>query len=260
MELLESVTFIGVVSFLTLAIGILVKVIGLPDQIKKNYKRKSTEGQATSFWVIAWLAYLLWTYYGILKNDGVIIIGQGLGVLTTGIILWQIFIYRKNKVAIIDGENNHIEESKQVKGKDYIGVGGGCLILNDKKEVLLIRRAGEVRNEAGWWSKPGGSVKFGEKVEEAMIREMKEELNIDVKITGYLPHTDHIITKNSNDEEQHWVAFNLIAKIISGTPKNMEFHKCDKIGWFALDKLPEKITQTTSEPVENYLAGRYIKF
>jgi len=54
------------------------------------------------------------------------------------------------------------------KGKDYIGVGGGCLILNDKNEVLLIRRAGEVRNEAGYWSKPGGGVKFGETAEEAM--------------------------------------------------------------------------------------------
>lgn len=282
MELLESITFIGVVSFLTLAIGILVTVVGLPDQIKKNYKRKSTEGQATSFWVTAWLAYLLWTYYGVLKNDGVIIIGQGLGVLTTGVILWQIFIYRKNKVAIIDGKNNPIEESKQMKGKDYIGVGGGCLILNDKKEVLLIRRAGEVRNEAGWWSKPGGSVKFGEKVEEAMIREMKEELDINVKITGYLPHTDHIIkcgkgldlrrdVANAKGRErpnlgeyddskiEHWVAFNLVAKIISGTPKNMEPHKCDKIGWFVMDNLPEKITQTTKEPVENYLAGRYIK-
>ncbi len=146
------------------------------------------------------------------------------------------------------------------KGKDYIGIGGGCLILNDREEVLLIRRAGEVRNEAGWWSKPGGGVKFGEKVEEAMIREMKEELGIEVKIIGYLPHTDHIITEKTSDEKQHWVAFNFIAKIIGGEPKNMEPDKCDKIGWFPLNKLPKKITQTTKEPVENYLVGKYIKF
>ncbi len=145
------------------------------------------------------------------------------------------------------------------KGEDYIGVGGGCLILNDRKEVLLIRRSGEVRNEAGWWSKPGGGVKFGEKVKEAMIREMKEELDIEVEIIGYLPHTDHIITKETNEDEQHWVAFNFIAKIINGQPKNMEPHKCDKIGWFPLDKLPEKITQTTKEPVENYLEGKWVK-
>jgi ADP-ribose pyrophosphatase YjhB (NUDIX family) len=144
------------------------------------------------------------------------------------------------------------------KGKDYIGVGGGCLIMNDKNKVLLIRRAGEVRNEAGYWSKPGGAVGFGEKVADAMIREMKEELDIEVEIIGMLPHTDHIITKQTNKDEQHWVAFNLIAKITRGELKNMEPHKCDKVGWFPMDKLPEKITQTTKEPVENYLAGRFV--
>jgi ADP-ribose pyrophosphatase YjhB (NUDIX family) len=157
------------------------------------------------------------------------------------------------------------------KGKKYIGVGGGCLILNDKEEILLIRRAGEVRNEAGWWSKPGGGIKFGEKAKDAMIREMKEELSIDVKIVGLLPHTDHII-KSPNlsvrdlaivDADggniEHWVALNFVAKIINGQPKNMEPHKCDKIGWFPLGKLPKKITQTTREPIENYLAGRYFK-
>ncbi len=147
------------------------------------------------------------------------------------------------------------------KGKDYIGVGGGCLILNDKEEVLLIRRAGEVRNEAGWWSKPGGGVKFGETAEKAMIREMKEELDIEVEIVGCLPHTDHIIKTETGDNntDQHWVALNFIAKIKSGQPKNMEPHKCDKIGWFAMDNLPEKITQTTAEPIKNYLEGRFLE-
>ncbi len=283
MELLHSITLIGVVSFLTLAIGILVKLIGFPDQVRINYKHKSTDGLSTSFMIISWLAYALWTFYGILKGDRVIIIGQGLGVLTAGIILWQIFIYRRNKASIVREEDRDKSKNEMKKGKDYIGVGGGCLILNDKNEVLLIRRAGEVRNEAGYWSKPGGGVKFGETAEETMKREMKEELDIDIEITGYLPHTDHIIKKRERrkgfaskrteaiakgrerqnleerGEYQHWVALNFIAKIISGQPQNMEPHKCDKIGWFAMDKLPEKITQTTSEPIANYLAGRYIK-
>lgn len=176
------------------------------------------------------------------------------------------------------------------KGKDYIGVGGGCLILNDKDEILLIKRAGEVRNEAGYWSKPGGGVKFGEKAEDAMVREMKEELGIEVKIIGLLPHTDHVIEKQKRgkrlflEEErnevkrrercdleergnkkrfekiEHWVALNFVAEIVSGEPKNMEPNKCDEIAWFPLDKLPEKITQTTKEPVENYLAGKWIEF
>ncbi len=143
-----------------------------------------------------------------------------------------------------------------IKGKDYVGVGGGCLILNDKDEVLLMKRAGEVRNEAGWWSKPGGGVDFGETAEKAMIREMKEELDIKVEIIGYLPHTNHF----TKDKEQHWVALNFVAKIISGKPKIMEPHKCDKVDWFSMNKLPKKITQTTEEPIKNYLDGKWIEF
>jgi len=143
---------------------------------------------------------------------------------------------------------------KLLQGKDYIGVGGGVLIVNDDGDVLLMKRGRDVRNESGWWSKPGGGVKFGETAIEAMKREMKEELDIEIEITGYLPHTDHII----ESENQHWASFNFIAYITKGEPKNMEPEKCDAIKWFALDKLPKKITQTTSEPIENYINKKYI--
>ncbi len=92
---LETITFAGVIGVLTLVIGILVKAVGLPDQIKKNYNRKSTEGLSTWFMALSCVSYSLWTFHGILQKDMVLVLGQGLGILTTGIILWQIFIYRK---------------------------------------------------------------------------------------------------------------------------------------------------------------------
>ena len=88
-----------------------------------------------------------------------------------------------------------------------------------------------------------------------MRREIKEELNIEIEITGYLPHTDHIIEM----EGQHWASFNFIAHIVSGEPQNMEPEKCNAIKWFALNELPKKITQTTCEPIENYVKGCYIE-
>ncbi len=140
-------------------------------------------------------------------------------------------------------------------GRDYIGVGGGVLILNKKKEVLLMKRGKNAKNEAGWWSKPGGTVEYAEKVIMAMKREIKEEIGIEIDIWGSLPHTDHIIKK----EGQHWVAFNYLASVKKGEVKNLEPHKCDEIKWFALDNLPKKITQTTREPIKNYLEKKYIK-
>ena len=85
------------VAVLTVIFGLLAKVVGFPDQIRKNYKRKSTEGLSTIFIVIAVISYILWTIHGFFINDWVLIVGQGLGIVTTGVILIQILHYRKKQ-------------------------------------------------------------------------------------------------------------------------------------------------------------------
>jgi uncharacterized protein with PQ loop repeat len=94
---IDLFSFASIIGFLTTIVAILVKVIGLPDQIKKIYKRKSTEGISTIFFILAFISYFLWTTHGIFEKDNVLIIGQGVGMITTGIILAQIFTYRKKK-------------------------------------------------------------------------------------------------------------------------------------------------------------------
>ena len=92
-----TITFAAIIGVLTVIIGILVKIIGFPDQFMKNYKRKSTEGLSTIFILLAFISYILWTIHGYLQNDLVLIIGQGVGILTTGMIVFQIVHYRKKK-------------------------------------------------------------------------------------------------------------------------------------------------------------------
>jgi uncharacterized protein with PQ loop repeat len=88
-------TVAAIIAFLTTVLTILIKVVGFPDQIRKNYKRKSTEGLSTWFYILSVITYILWTLHGIMQKDWVIIVGQGLGIITTGIIVYQIFKYRK---------------------------------------------------------------------------------------------------------------------------------------------------------------------
>lgn len=91
------ITFAVIIGVLTTVLSIAVKVVGFPDQIKKNYKRKSTEGLSVSFYILSFLVYILWVLHGILQKDWVVTLGQGLGVITTGVILYQVYIYRKQK-------------------------------------------------------------------------------------------------------------------------------------------------------------------
>ncbi len=93
---ISTITFAAIISVMTVIIGILVKIIGFPDQFRLNYKRKSTKGLSTLFYALAFVSYILWTVHGIFQKDWVLIAGQGVGILTTGMIVAQIIIYRKN--------------------------------------------------------------------------------------------------------------------------------------------------------------------
>jgi 8-oxo-dGTP diphosphatase len=118
------------------------------------------------------------------------------------------------------------------KGKDYIGVGAGALIFNDEGLLLLSLRGKKAKNERGKWEIPGGGVEFGETIEEALKREIKEELDIEIEVTEMLQLCNHIIP----DEKQHWVSPTYICKIVSGEPKILEPEKCDRIGWFSIEE------------------------
>ena len=91
------ILFATIIGVLAVIFSFLAKIVGHPDQMLKNFRRKSTEGVAISMFVTSFFAYFFYTIHGIIQKDWVIITGQSLGVVTTGIILWQAFIYRKKK-------------------------------------------------------------------------------------------------------------------------------------------------------------------
>ncbi|MCL5433169.1 MAG: NUDIX domain-containing protein [Patescibacteria group bacterium] len=135
------------------------------------------------------------------------------------------------------------------KGIDFIGVSAGAMIFNDKNELFLSKRSKKTSNERGCWETPGGSVDFGEALEEAIKREIKEEYGVEIYIIEQFPAADHLIPK----EKQHWIATTFLAKIKkSQTPRILEPHKCDGIGWFKLNKLPKPLSIITKLDLKYY--------
>ncbi|CAM3600287.1 (deoxy)nucleoside triphosphate pyrophosphohydrolase [Erysipelothrix urinaevulpis] len=57
-----------------------------------------------------------------------------------------------------------------------------AVILQDDK-ILVTKRIGEEFD--GQWEFPGGKVEAGETHEETVIREIKEELSVDIKVNQY---------------------------------------------------------------------------
>lgn len=137
------------------------------------------------------------------------------------------------------------------RGVDYMGLGCGALIVNDKNQVLLLRRTKKCQcGMKGIWSRPGGTVEFGETVEESIKREIKEELDIDIELFG--PNTYYDDIRVEDNIKKHWVACGCFAKIISGELKNLEPEKHDKLGWFELDNLPENIVAYTKISIDEF--------
>lgn len=136
-----------------------------------------------------------------------------------------------------------------IKGIDYIGVSVGALIVNDKGEIFLSKRSINTRNQQGCWETPGGAVDFGEKRENAIKREIKEEFGVDIEIIKPFQTVDEILPK----EKQHWVATIFLAKIIGNKkPKIMEPRKCDAIGWFSINNLPTPLSYVTTLDTKAY--------
>ena len=83
------------------------------------------------------------------------------------------------------------------KGIDYIGVGSGAIIFNRVGKVFLAKRGREARNESGKWEFSGGGVEFGERLEDALVREVREEYGLGSPGNAFLIMLCH------NAEEMH---------------------------------------------------------
>ena len=66
-----------------------------------------------------------------------------------------------------------------------------CATVVRDKRVLLVRHSSERKPDYGYWLLPAGKVKKGEDPEEALRREMGEELGLGIRILRKLvEHTD----------------------------------------------------------------------
>ena len=137
-------------------------------------------------------------------------------------------------------------------GVDFIGVGVGVMVRNEKGEFLLGLRTENSRNEPGKWTFPGGCLDFGEKLFDCAKREAKEEAGIEVEVVRLLKVIDHILP----GEKQHWVNPIVEAALLSGVPMVIEPHKMCKWKWFPLEKLPKNITVNNAELFADIVAGK----
>ena len=56
-----------------------------------------------------------------------------------------------------------------------------AMIVDDEGRILIAERP-EGKFMAGWWEFPGGKLEFGERPEDGLAREVREELGIEIEV------------------------------------------------------------------------------
>jgi ADP-ribose pyrophosphatase YjhB (NUDIX family) len=128
----------------------------------------------------------------------------------------------------------------------------GLYVVKDGK-VLLVRRGNEPGR--GKWSLPGGRIRFGERSEEAALREMREETGLEVRLRRVVDVVDVFWQSEMGELLEHFVIVDFEAEVIGG-----ELRPADDAldaRWFSPEELEGlEMTESTKRFLEEHFLGR----
>jgi ADP-ribose pyrophosphatase YjhB (NUDIX family) len=130
-------------------------------------------------------------------------------------------------------------------------VGVGAVIFR-KERVLLVQRGREPA--FGKWSLPGGLVELGESLEEAVRREVREEVGLKVVVRDMVAALDRVIFDDAGRIEYHYILLDFLCDWTSGEPcAATDVMDC---AFVPLDLLPQYPMTSGTEQVIRRALGR----
>jgi 8-oxo-dGTP pyrophosphatase MutT (NUDIX family) len=106
----------------------------------------------------------------------------------------------------------------------------------------------------GMYSVPAGKLDEGERIPEAMIREAKEEVGIDLQEDAeWMKNT--VILHRFTTKGTVAMDFFIRHTLFSGSPSNCEPEKCEEVIWVPLNAIPKNTIPYVKKGIENSLKG-----
>ena len=128
------------------------------------------------------------------------------------------------------------------------------IIRNEEKQALLQRRQG-TKLWPGFLALPAGHVDEGENAYDAVIREAKEELGIEISINNII---DTFVVNRRNKSLLPYYDVYFEIDNYTGELKINEPEKCSELVWSDINNLPEDMIDFEIEAIKNNQKG--VKF
>lgn len=115
-----------------------------------------------------------------------------------------------------------------------VNVSAGIIIKGNK--VLIAKRPND-KHQGGLWEFPGGKIELGESAEQALSRELLEEINIHVQKTHFFKQVDfdYLVEKKLEHQLDKRVSLHFfIVSKFTGEPKGLEGQQ---IKWVSIERL-----------------------
>jgi len=106
---------------------------------------------------------------------------------------------------------SNTNEDRRYPTRPFLGVGA---LIFEGQDILLVERAKEPLK--GYWSLPGGIVEAGERLEEAVRREVREETGLEIEPLEMFEVFERIMPDPEGRPEYHYVLMDYLCRVVGG--------------------------------------------
>lgn len=142
---------------------------------------------------------------------------------------------------------NYIKTIRDLVGDTFIILNAtSVVIVNEQNQVLL-----QKRSDNHLWGLPGGLMELDESIEECAVREVKEETNLDIKLTKFIGvFVNPCMTWRKTDKAKVF-AFSFAAEVLSGDLKVNDSESLE-MAYFDYDNLPQIHAVDNIQSIQSY--------
>lgn len=141
-------------------------------------------------------------------------------------------------IQIVDKKGNftgQVMDKEEAHDKNLLHNEVGIFIINDKREVLLQKKSANKRFSPNKWGLCAGHVDAYESLETAALREIKEEVGLDLSLKELIPYGEREI--NISDSNSHITYFYYVICNKKAEEFVIQEEELSEVKWFNIDEI-----------------------